>query len=98
MIQCPNKAPRAYSLHDHRIAGLPRTSRARLRPDRHLDPPHQLDVVAEDDPTEFVGRAHLAGWLLHGRRPVPTYRLIIGGRELGGLFVWAGRRFERVPA
>ena len=75
---------------------------ARPEPDfdriRHLDPPHQLDVVAEDDPTEFVGRAHLAGWLLHGRRPVPTYRLIIGGRELGGLFGLAGRRFERVPA
>jgi hypothetical protein len=57
-----------------------------------------LDVVAESDPAESAGTAHLVGWHLGGPRPLATYRLTIGDDELSGLFTCVGRRFDRVPA
>jgi hypothetical protein len=67
-------------------------------PIRPLDPPGRLDVVAEDDPAELLGRAHLSGWLIDGRRPVPTYRLLIGDEELPGLFTCFNLGFKLVEA
>ena len=63
-----------------------------------FDPPGVLEVVAKDDPGNSLGQAQLAGWLLGGRRPIATYRLMIGGGELPGLFIRVGRRFELVVA
>jgi hypothetical protein len=65
-------------------------------PIRHLDHPCPLDVVAGDDPAESLGRAYLTGWLLGGTGPIATYRLVIGGDELPGLFVCVGRQFAPV--
>jgi hypothetical protein len=57
-----------------------------------------LDFVAEDDPAELLGQAHLAGWMLGRLRPVATYRLMIGAAELPGLFTCVGRQFKPVVA
>ena len=73
------------------------SSDAVLDPFRRLDQAATLVVVDGEAPAEPLGRAHLAGWALDGGRAVATYRLIVGGAEVPGLFVRAGRRFEPLP-
>jgi hypothetical protein len=77
-------APRSYHA----------SSDAVLDPFRRLDQSATLIVVDGEAPAEPLGRAHLAGWALAGGRAIATYRLIVGGAEVPGLFALAGRRFE----
>jgi hypothetical protein len=74
------------------------SSDAVLDPSRCLDRSATIVVIDGDRPKGSMGRAYLVGWLLGGGRPVATYRLTIGGDEVPGLFIRAGRRFELVEA
>ena len=67
-------------------------------PTRRFASPGLLNVVAKGDAAEPLGRAQLAGWLLAGRKPMATYRLVIDGDELAGLFTCVEGRFELVVA
>ena len=69
-----------------------------LDPSSRLDQSAWLVVVAADRPANPLGRAYLAGCVLDGGREVATYRLVIEGDELSGLFVRVGRRFARLAA
>jgi hypothetical protein len=69
-----------------------------LDPFRRLDQSASLVVVDGDRPGKSLGRAFLAGWLLDGGSAVATYRLMIGGEELSGVFIRLGRRFEHIVA
>jgi hypothetical protein len=67
-----------------------------LDPIRHIETPSMLDVIAEEDPAALLGQAQLVGWMFEGLRPIATYRLVVGGLELPGLFNCVGRRFHPV--
>jgi hypothetical protein len=64
-----------------------------------IRPPNAL-IALEDaagmDPSSTSGRAHLVGWILDGRGPIATYRLVIGSEELAGLFTRVGRGFQSI--
>ncbi len=69
-----------------------------LDPSRRLDQSAWLVVVAAGHPARQLGRAYLAGCALDGGQEVATYRLVIDGDELSGLFIRVGRRFDRHAA
>jgi hypothetical protein len=65
-------------------------------PIRHLDAPRRLDIVDSDDPVNLLGSAQLVGWLFEEGKPIATYRLMVDGSEINGLFSCVDRRFELV--
>jgi hypothetical protein len=61
---------------------------------RHVNIATEPDHTADDKPA--TGRVLLVGWMLDAPQPIATYRLVVAGNELVGLFARVGRRFEPI--
>jgi hypothetical protein len=52
-----------------------------------------MGVVNAPGSVRMIGAAHATGWVAYRRGPVTTFRLMVNGTKLPGLWVCIGRRF-----
>lgn len=60
---------------------------------RYASPP-TIGVRADlDGPPVPIGTAHATGFVMRRHQSVATFRLVIGGQAIAGIWVCVGRRF-----